>query len=70
MWMLTFTRWCQYYLRERNMPNRELEEMSQDIRKLAMVRPMSEWRSEGGGKNGELAAFLDQVEGLLSSGDE
>lgn len=70
MWMLTFTRWCQYYLRERDMANRELEELSQDIRKLAMVRPMGEWRSEGVGKNGELAAFLDQVEELLSSSDE
>jgi hypothetical protein len=32
-----------------------------------MVRQMSEWRTEGAGKQGELAAFFDQVEELLAS---
>jgi hypothetical protein len=70
MWILTFTRWGQYYLRGRSMTDRELDELSRGARELAMVRPMDEWRSEGAGKQGELAAFLDQVEELLASNDE
>lgn len=69
MWILTFTRWGQYYLRGRNIPSRELDELSVSALALAMVRPMGEWRAAPG-KQGELAAFLDQVEGLLASNDE
>lgn len=70
MWILTFTRWGQYYLHQRGMTDRELERLSRDARELAMVRPMVEWRSEGAGKPGQLAAFLDHVEELLASSDE
>jgi hypothetical protein len=70
MWILTFTRWGQYYLRGRGMTDRGLEELSRSAHELALVRPMSEWRSKGTGKQGELAAFLDQVEELLASSDE
>jgi hypothetical protein len=69
MWILAFTRWGQYYLRGRGMTDRELEELSQGACELAMVRPMAEWRSEGAGKQNELAAFLGQVEDLLASSD-
>lgn len=67
MWILTFTRWCQYYLRERGMTDSALEKLSESASALAMVRPMEEWRSEVAGKQGELAAFLDQVQGLLTT---
>ncbi|MBN2991295.1 hypothetical protein JWR97_07745 [Pseudomonas cedrina subsp. fulgida] len=70
MWIFAFTRWCQYYLSDRDMTNRDLEELSRGARKLAMVRPMGEWRSDGTGKPGELAAFFDQAEALLASNDE
>ncbi|TBD04584.1 hypothetical protein ELH21_09350 [Rhizobium leguminosarum] len=69
MWILVFARWAQYYLRVREMTLRELEELSRDACDLAMVRPMDEWRSNGMGKQGELAAILDQVEELLASSD-
>jgi hypothetical protein len=69
MWILTFTRWGQYYLRERSKTDLELEELSQSARNLAMVRPLDEWRLQGTGR-GELAVFLDQVEELLTSSDE
>lgn len=69
MWILTFTRWGEYYLRDRSMTDRELEELSRDARELATVRPMYEWRSKGMGKQGELTAILDQVEELLASSD-
>jgi hypothetical protein len=70
MWILAFTRWAQYYLHEHGLTDDELEAVSRDARELAMVRPMDEWRSEGPGMRGELAAFLDQVEKLLASSDE
>lgn len=70
MWILAFARWTQYYLRERGITDLELEELLRDARVLAMVRPMGEWRSEGAGKQGELTAFLDQVEELLASSEE
>ena len=43
---------------------------SRKAREYAMVRPLAEWLSDGTCKPGELAAFLDQVEGLLTSSDE
>ncbi|WP_198086550.1 hypothetical protein [Variovorax sp. E3] len=70
MWILTFTRWGQYYLGERGITDLELEKLSLDARELAMVRPMDEWRSEGPGKQGELAAVLDQVDELLASSNQ
>lgn len=70
IWILAFAQWAQYYLRGRGMIDRNLEELSQDARNLALVRPMLEWRSKGGGKQDELAAFLDQVEELLASCEE
>jgi hypothetical protein len=66
IWILTFTRWGQYYLRGREMTAPELEELSRGARELAMVRPMNEWRSMGANRKGELAAFLDQVEELMA----
>jgi hypothetical protein len=68
MWILTFTKWGQYYLRERGISDAELDKLLQDASDLAMVRPMSEWESKGvGTSGGELAAFLSQVEKLLAS---
>jgi hypothetical protein len=52
------------------LADHELEELSRGAHALAMVRPMVEWRSEGAGKSGQLAAFLDQVEQLLASSGE
>jgi len=70
MWILTFTRWSQFYLRESAITCSELEDLSRNVQQLAVIRPMGEWRSEGAGSQGELAAFLDQVEELLASSDE
>lgn len=70
MWVLTFARWGEYYLRRRGTADGGLEELSRSARELAMVRPMNEWRSMSTGKSGELAAFLDQVEALLVPLDE
>lgn len=47
MWILTFARWSEYYLRERGITDNELERLSLGTRELAMVRPMDEWRSGG-----------------------
>lgn len=47
MWILAFTRWAQYYLRERGITDLEMEKLLRDAGALVMVRPMDEWRSEG-----------------------
>lgn len=70
LWMLAFSKWAEYYLRQRGMNNSELERLSRDAQELALVRPMVEWRSEVAGKQDELATFLDEVEELLASSDE
>jgi hypothetical protein len=70
MWILIFTRWSQHYLRGRGMIDGELEELSASARDLAMIRPMNEWQSKVTGKQGEFAAFLDQVEELLTSSSD
>lgn len=70
MWLLTFFRWGEFYLRQRSMTNHELERLSSSARGLTIIRPMSEWRSDGAGKPRELAAFLDQVDELLEACDE
>ncbi len=70
LWIWVFGRWIEYYLRQRDMVVCELEELSRDASELAMVRPMAEWHSKGAGKQGELTAFLDQVEELLASSNE
>ena len=66
LWILAFSKWCEYYLRQRGMTDNELDKLSQDARELARARPMDEWRSEVAGRPGQLAAFLDQVEELLA----
>ncbi len=67
MWILAFARWGQVYLRERGMAvPTDLQKLSRAAGKLAMVRPMFEWRSNGVSIQGELAAFLDQAESLLA----
>lgn len=70
MWVLVFTQWGQYYLRMHDLSDDGLAQLSRDARALAMVRPMDEWRLQGVGKQGELAAFLDQVEELLASNEQ
>lgn len=70
MWILTFTRWVECYLRQRGMTDCDLDNLSRDAREIAIARPMDEWRSDLTGKPGQLAAFLDQVEGLLAQRDD
>ena len=67
MWILTFARWGEYYLRKRDSRNLEIEELSWSAHDFAMRRPMNEWRLSGGSRCSELAAFLDQVDELLAS---
>ena len=69
MWVLIFTRWCMYYLGGRSMAHLDLDDLSPNARELAMRRPMEEWQPRGPGQLGEYAAFLKQVEGLLTSTD-
>lgn len=68
LWILAFGKWSEFYLREQDMTDQNLEQLSRDARGLAMVRSIEEWQSEGVGIQSELIAFLEQVEGLLSEG--
>lgn len=70
LWILAFGRWSEFYLRERGVTYQKLEQLSWDAHWLATVRPIEEWQSEGASKQGELTAFLEQVEGLLNVGGE
>ncbi|MEK6787351.1 MAG: VPA1262 family protein [Pseudomonadota bacterium] len=70
LWVLAFSKWVEYYLNQRGMVDSELERLSLEARKLAMVRPVAEWRVDGTGQLGQLAAFLDQAEALLVASDE
>lgn len=67
MWIFAFTRWSQFYLRTRDLTDQDLDDLSRRAGTLARIRPMIEWQSLGAGKQGELAAFLEQVEKLLAS---
>lgn len=69
LWLLVFFRWGEFYLRQRCSTDHKLEQLSSTARALVMVRPRSEWRFDGTGKLGELAAFLDQVDALLGASD-
>lgn len=67
LWLLAFFRWAEFYLRQRCSTDGKLDQLSLSARALVAVRPMSEWRIDGAGKLGELAAFLDQVDELFDT---
>ncbi|MBA8863598.1 hypothetical protein FHW11_000684 [Pantoea agglomerans] len=67
-WILAFCKWSEFYLNEQGKTDQNLERLSSDAHGLAMVRSIDEWQSEGVGIRGELIAFLDQAEKLLSEG--
>ncbi len=69
LWILAFSRWAEFYLRQRGMNDGELERLSRDAKEVVIVRHMEEWSSGGAGQQGELAAFLDEVEQLLKSSE-
>lgn len=68
LWLLSFTRWVQVYLRENGTTDDELKRLSESAGELAALRSMDEWRSLGPGEQGALAAFLERAEALLTGG--
>lgn len=66
-WILTFARWSQYYLREPDITDNEVNKLSRLAHEITMFRPMDEWHSNISTQQDELAIFLDEVEELLSS---
>lgn len=69
LWILAFGRWSEFYLREHGMTDQKLVQLSLSAHELAMIRPIEEWQSVGVGKQGELIAFLEHVEGILREND-
>ncbi|MFM9756438.1 VPA1262 family protein [Aeromonas dhakensis] len=70
LWILAFCRWSEFYLRQRNVTDEQLDRLTRDACNIALVRPLEEWQSEGVNRLGELAAFLAQVDELLNEGNQ
>ena len=66
MWILAFTRWCQYYLSKGGKSNPELDKLSSDAYTLVMLRPMSEWQSYEVGSRKALMDFFKQADDLVA----
>lgn len=69
LWILAFSRWGEFYVRQRNMTNDDLVQLSCDARELAMIRPMKEWRSKNAVKHNEIIFLLDNAEKYLGTED-
>ena len=66
MWILAFSRWGEFYLRDAGRPDADLQELSRQARELAMTRPIEEWRATRTGKPDDLVAFLDEANNQLA----
>lgn len=70
LWILAFCKWSELYLCQLGMADEKLDQLTQDARQIAMVRPLAEWQSEGASKLDELVLFLTQAEDLLGEGKQ
>ncbi|HHR0803533.1 TPA: hypothetical protein ACS28E_003292, partial [Enterobacter roggenkampii] len=68
LWILAFAKWSEFYLSALGTFDQNLERLSGDAQRLAMVRMKEEWQSEDVGIQSELIEFLEQGERLLSEG--
>lgn len=66
MWILTFSRWAQFYLLRAGLAEEALEELAKAAHELALRRPLEEWRAALAHRQDGLAASFDQAEELLS----
>jgi hypothetical protein len=64
MWIHAFARWAQSMTVTPTSIDQSLSQLSDDSRSLALIRPISEWRSYLGGEAGELAAFIEEIGSL------
>lgn len=66
LWILTFTRWSEFYLHQCRIADEQLLLLARSAREIAMVRSLDEWKAAEIGKSSGLIACLKQVEALLS----
>jgi hypothetical protein len=61
MWIFAFTKWAAHSLVRPSEIEKELEQLSTDSRSVALVRPITDWRSDRGVEPAALAKFIDEV---------
>jgi hypothetical protein len=61
MWILAFTKWASHFMTKPSGIEAELECLSNEARRLALIRPMTEWRSDQGVEPAGLARFIEEV---------
>jgi hypothetical protein len=59
MWILAFTKWASHFMAPSGI-DAELEQLSNEARRLALIRPVYEWKSQGV-EPGGLALFIEEV---------
>jgi hypothetical protein len=61
MWILAFTRWASHFMAKHSGIEAELESISNEARRLALIRPVAEWKSYQGVDPAGLARFIEEV---------
>lgn len=60
MWILAFTKWASHCMATPSGIEVELERLSNEARRLALIRPVTEWQLQGVDPGG-LARFIEEV---------
>ncbi len=61
MWILAFTRWVSHFMTEPSGIEPEIKSLSNETRRLALLRPVSEWKSRRGVEPAGLARFIEET---------
>lgn len=61
MWILAFTKWASHFMVKPSGIEAELECLSNEARRLALIRPVTEWKSDQGVDPAGLARFIEEV---------
>jgi hypothetical protein len=61
MWILAFTKWASHFLSNPTGIEAELERLSNEARCVALIRPVTEWKSDRGVSSAGLARFIEEI---------
>ena len=61
MWILAFTKWSAHFMLRPSRIEAELERLSDEARRLALIRPVTEWKLDRGVDPAGLARFIEEV---------
>lgn len=62
MWILAFTKWASHFIAMPSGIEAELANLSNEARRLALIRPITEWKSYQGVDPAGLARFIEELE--------